>query len=212
MSDCIATEGYVIRRQPFSNTSLIVRWLTRDHGIVTTMAKGAAAQRSKWRACLDLYHHCELHYRRSRTAEMHTLTEATLLAAHVGLRGEYARLLAANYFAALIDAISESDAPLCEEYDLFAKAIVYLESHSPTHRLVERFESRLLSAGGLHHEGQAVRMREDSGTPSPSYLPASATPALESASLAHDFRIPSERAILLREIAQLSPATDNSAG
>jgi recombinational DNA repair protein (RecF pathway) len=80
---------------------------------------------------------------------MHTLREVKVIEAHLGLRRSYANLIAAQYFAALIEAITESGTPVKDEFDLFAKALTYLCDTEITWRAVERFEQRILTLAGV---------------------------------------------------------------
>ena len=80
---------------------------------------------------------------------MHTLREIKLVEAHLGLRRSYANLVAAQYFAALIEAITESGTPVPGEYELFAKALTYLCETDISWRAMERFEQRILALAGI---------------------------------------------------------------
>ncbi len=80
---------------------------------------------------------------------MHTLREVKLVEAHLGLRRSYANLLAAQYFAALIETVTEPATPIPQEFDLFAKALAYLCETDVTWRAVERFEQRILTLAGI---------------------------------------------------------------
>ncbi len=47
------SEGIVIRLHPLGDTSLIVHWLTPEHGRLATVAKGARGPKSVFRGKLD---------------------------------------------------------------------------------------------------------------------------------------------------------------
>ena len=185
MSDLRTVRGYIIGRLPFSNTSLILRSLTLEAGRLTFMAKGAARPKSPFAGMLDLFYLCELLYAPSRTGEMHTLREAKLIEAHLGLRRSYTNLLGAQYFAALIETITETGTPVPGDYALFAKALTYLCETDITWRAVERYEHRVLE---LHGIAQANRD-----------LPA--------AFQALHHKVPSLRADLLRQL-EAGPVRD----
>src|SRR5476651_462594 len=119
MSEPRTVRGFIIGRMPFGNTSLIVRALTQQAGRLTLMAKGAARPKSPFAGALDLFYLAEFHYQPSRTGDMHTLREVKLVEAHLGLRRSYANLVAAQYFAALIETVTESGTPVPGEYQLF---------------------------------------------------------------------------------------------
>jgi DNA repair protein RecO (recombination protein O) len=134
---------------PFGNTSLIVRCLTQQAGRLTFMAKGAVRPKSPFTGMLDLFYLADFLYQPARSGEMHTLREVKLLEAHLGLRRSYANLLAAQYFAALIETITEPSTPVEEEFNLFGKALAYLCETDITWRAVERFEQRILTLAGV---------------------------------------------------------------
>jgi len=151
MSEPQSVRGYIVGRLPFGNTSLIVKALTDPAGRLTFMAKGAARPKSPFAAQLDLFYLAEFLYQPSRSAEMHTLREVRLIEPHLGLRKSYANLLAAHYFAALIEAITEAGTPVPQEFDLFGKALGYLCENEITWRVIERFEQRILALAGIAH-------------------------------------------------------------
>jgi threonine/homoserine/homoserine lactone efflux protein len=171
MSEPRTVRGFIIGRLPFGNTSLIVRTLTREAGRLTFMVKGAARPKSPFAGLLDLFYLADFLYAPSRTAEMHTLREVKLAEPHLGLRKSYANLIAAQYFAELIEAITEPGTPVPGEFELFAKAVAYLCDTPVSWRVVERFEQRILTLAGvaqpehdlprafhsLHHKVPALR-------------------------------------------------------
>jgi len=140
--------GFIVGRMPFGNTSLIVRCLCPT-GRLSLMAKGATRPKGPFTGALDLFYLVDIQYQPARTGEMHTLREVKLVEAHLGLRRSYANLVAAQYFAALIEAITESGTPVPGEYELFAKALTYLCESDISWRAMERFEQRILALAGI---------------------------------------------------------------
>src|SRR5271154_5365366 len=149
MSDLRTVRGFIIGRMPYGNTSLILRCLTQQAGRLTFMAKGATRPKGPFAGLLDLFYLADFLYQPARTGEMHTLREIRLIEAHLGLRRSYANLLAAQYFAALIEAITEPGTPVPGEYELFAKALAYLCETDISWRAMERFEQRILALAGI---------------------------------------------------------------
>ena len=145
----VSTPGFVVHRQPYGDTSLIVRWLTLGAGRVTTMAKGARGPKSPLRGQIDLYYLCDLQYLPARRGDMHTLKECVAREAFTGLRTDYRKLAVLDYFAALIAAATEPATPISDDYELFEKAVRYLDTHAPTRTVVTRFEQALLHNAGL---------------------------------------------------------------
>jgi DNA repair protein RecO (recombination protein O) len=151
MTEPQTVRGFIVGRMPFGNTSLIVRALTLQAGRLTFMAKGATRPKSPFAGALDLFYLADFLYQPARTGEMHTLREVKLLEAHLGLRRSYANLLAAQYFAVLIETVTESGTPVPAEFELFAKALAYLCETDVSWRAVERFEQRILTLAGVAH-------------------------------------------------------------
>jgi DNA repair protein RecO (recombination protein O) len=149
MSEPRTVRGYIIGRMAFGNTSLIVRALTREAGRLTFIAKGATRPKSPFAGLLDLFYLADFLYAPARSAEMHTLREVKLIEAHLGLRRSYANLIAAQYFATLIETITEPATPVEGEFTLFGKALAYLCETDITWRAVERFEHRILALAGI---------------------------------------------------------------
>jgi DNA repair protein RecO (recombination protein O) len=154
MSEPQTVRGFIVGRMPFGNTSLILRSLTQQAGRLTFMAKGATRPKSPFAGMLDLFYLADFLYQPARTGEMHTLREVKLVEAHLGLRRSYANLIAAQYFAALIETVTEAGTPVVEEFNLFAKALAYLCETDITWRAVERYEHRILTLAGI---AQAAR-------------------------------------------------------
>jgi DNA repair protein RecO (recombination protein O) len=151
MSDPQSARGYIIGRMPFGNTSLIVRALTEPAGQLTFMAKGARRPKSPFAGRLDLFYLDDFLYQPSRSSEMHTLREVKVIEPNLGVRRSYANLLAAQYFAALIEAVTETATPVPGEFELLGKALVYLNETKISWRAVERYEQRILALAGVAH-------------------------------------------------------------
>jgi DNA repair protein RecO (recombination protein O) len=154
MSEPRTVRGFIVGRMPFGNTSLIIRCLSQQAGRLTFMAKGAARPKSPFAGLVDLFYLADFLYQPARTGEMHTVREIKLVEAHLGLRRSYANLMAAQYFAALIETITEPATPVPEEFKLFAQALTYLCEKEISWRAVERFEQRILTFAGIAHPDQ----------------------------------------------------------
>ncbi len=146
------TKGVVVRVRSFSETSLIVHWLTLDCGRVSTFAKGARRPKSAFLGKLDLYFSADLSYKSARNGDLHPLLEVAVRESRPRLRTDYAALRAAAYATGFIEQMTETDTPLPELYELFDGFLDHLSSAKPQPRSIFAFELRLLSALGLDLE------------------------------------------------------------
>ena len=152
MTDPVAkTEAVVLRVHPFSRTSHVVVWLTREGRRVATGVKGAERPKSPFLGQYDLFYSCELlYYGRSRDG-LHVARECTALDRRDALRSNWRAAFCASWFAALADAVSDSGMALPGLYRLLSETLDVLAASSgaPSPALFARFEAKLLAEAGL---------------------------------------------------------------
>jgi DNA repair protein RecO (recombination protein O) len=141
--------GLILRTRLFTETSLIVNWLTPEFGRISTVAKGARRTKSPFRGKLDLFYEGDFSFQRSRRSELHTLREVVLRETNPALRHELGYLQQASYGSALIEQTTETQTPIPEIYELFYGFLRALPKHPPKPRTIFAFELKLLSALGL---------------------------------------------------------------
>jgi DNA repair protein RecO (recombination protein O) len=149
--------GLILRARPFTESSLILHWLTREFGRVATIAKGAHRPKSPFRGKLDLFYEADLTFVRSRRSELHTLREVALADAHVVLRQDLAALRAASDAARLIEQSTETGTPLPVVFELMRDFLAALaRTPPPQHRFA--FELKLLNELGLQPDLDRSRL------------------------------------------------------
>lgn len=141
--------GLILRTRPLTETSLIVNWLTREHGRFSTVAKGARRPKSPFAGKLDLFYRAEFTFTRSRSSDLHTLREVELKETHAWLRTEMDRLQCVAYCTALVTQATEPDTPLPAVFELMAGLLAYLADHPPSPQIIFAFELKLLHELGL---------------------------------------------------------------
>lgn len=150
------TEAILLRRVRFGESSYVLVWLSPDHGKIRTAARSTARRDSELRGRLDLFYHAEVQFAAGRKSDLHALRELKLLETWEGLRGNYARLLAASYFAELCDLLSEPAHAAPGLFDLLRRAFTHLCEHDPSRRSVEFFESEACRVLGFGHDGNVL--------------------------------------------------------
>jgi len=142
------TEAILIRKQAWSDTSLITTWLTSSHGKITAMARSARRPGSPFAGRLDFFHKAEIGYAHPKRGSLQTLCEVRLI--EIFASTSAANLFLCGYFAELIDLVTEPGEPFPEIYDLFARATAHLSKSPATPRALEFFESELCRLLGIH--------------------------------------------------------------
>jgi DNA repair protein RecO (recombination protein O) len=143
------SQGIVIRLVKLTETSLIVRWLTSNEGIISTVAKGARRPNSIFQGKIDLFFHAEIIWERARQGDLHSLRESLVVDYQEGLRKNYETALLAGYFTGLIEKISEPEHPEPEIYDLLCRALKHVTEKTPTLLAMRHFEKQLAKIHGI---------------------------------------------------------------
>jgi DNA repair protein RecO (recombination protein O) len=143
-------QGLILRTRPFTETSLIVQWLTQEYGRISTVAKGARRPKSPFRGKLDLFYEADLSFMRSRRSDLHTLREIVLRETHPALRTDMGYLQQASYCAALVEQTTETETPLPAIFELMRGLLAHLPKQAPQPQTVFAFELKLLNELGLN--------------------------------------------------------------
>jgi len=101
----------------YSETSCIVTMMTRDHGKITAMAKGARRPKSPFEAALDVLSVCRIVFLRKRSGAMDLLTEARLERRFRAGSSSLERLYAGYYVAELLKVLTDEADPHPELFD-----------------------------------------------------------------------------------------------
>ncbi|NQU11033.1 DNA repair protein RecO [bacterium] len=113
-------EGIILRRQPVTESSLVVTWFTRELGKLKTLAKGGRRLKGPFAGKLDLFYRDEIVFLPSRRSDLHLLHDCFLMNANRPLRDSLATLVQASYAAELVDLATEREDPHPELFDLLA--------------------------------------------------------------------------------------------
>ncbi|MEM0895689.1 MAG: DNA repair protein RecO [Verrucomicrobiota bacterium] len=162
--DDVKDRAILLRKTRYSDTSLIVAWFTREHGLVKTMAKGALRPKSPFKGTLDLFFGAEIVYAHSRKSELHHLKEVHVNNPRLDLRKSYEATLVAAYFVKLVDSAVEAEAPVEGVFDLLGRALDHLADTPPAKSTILHFEKRLAGELGiLSPDRSALQALEDQG-------------------------------------------------
>ena len=145
--DTERAEGIVLRRQPVTESSLIVTWYTREFGKLKTMAKGARRPKGPFQGKIDLFYRDEIVFLPSRRSDLHLLHDCFLEDPHAPLRQSVTSLAAASYACELVELATEREDPNVKIYELLATILEALEKRHDAVLLIW-FEIRLLAAAG----------------------------------------------------------------
>jgi len=143
------SEGLVLRVTPWSETSAVVVFLTRDFGRITAIAKGARRPKSPFEAALDLLCVCRLVFLAKSGDALDLLTEAKLVRRFRAASRDLLALNCGFYVIEFLLRLTEPDQPLPELYDVATETLEALDRGEAAAELVLRFELQSLRVLGL---------------------------------------------------------------
>lgn len=156
------TQGIILRTIRYSESSLIVHWLTEEHGRISTMVRGALRPKSDFRGKLDLFYLCQLSFQRSTRSTLHSLREINLKETFERLRRDVEKISQASYVAQLTAKSIEEDTPVDGLFELIHGYLTTLNQSKTADLLLTLcFEFRLLQLLGLEPQWRQDRLSND---------------------------------------------------
>jgi DNA repair protein RecO (recombination protein O) len=114
---------------PYSSTSRIVHWLTRHHGKISTLLKGALRPKSPFLGEYELFGTSELLYFAKRPHALHTGKECAMLHPRNGFRNDWRAMQSASYISALFNHTTPDEAPQLGLFELYEELLDWAEEY-----------------------------------------------------------------------------------
>ncbi|MBK7664050.1 MAG: DNA repair protein RecO [Sterolibacteriaceae bacterium] len=150
--------AYILHGYPFKETSLIVEVMSRNHGRVALVARGARRPRSALRGVLVAFQPLDLGW--FGQAEIRTLAKAEWQGGQPLLSGQ--ALLCGYYLNELLLKLLPRDDPHPSLFECYREALAALSNGQPQQPVLRRFEKALLRELGY---GLTLDRNADSGEP-----------------------------------------------
>jgi DNA repair protein RecO (recombination protein O) len=151
------TPAILLRKTHWSETSLIVAWLTERFGTVRTVARGARNPKSPFAGMLDLFYCADISFTISRKSDLHTLREVSLKAVFNVSEAGSAGFYLASYFGELAGIAAPSMHPAPKIFDLLQRGVNFVQRAPVTIKALNHFETELCRVLGVHDPAGRVR-------------------------------------------------------
>lgn len=123
----VRTDAVVLRTLDYSETSLIVQLLTRQHGRIAVMAKGARRPKSKFGATLQPMSYVQVVYYHKPNRGLQTLTEAAHVQRFPHLTKDLDRLTVGLRLVEFAHAVLEEGEPNAPALGLLLQALAFTD-------------------------------------------------------------------------------------
>jgi DNA repair protein RecO (recombination protein O) len=171
----ITDTGFLLRKIPYSESSLILKAYTREHGVVSFMAKGAKKQNSRLHGLLEPVLHLQFLFPAHSRGEMRILSDVALLRDFPGVRDDIVKQSLAQAYGEVLLKYMPDEARAPDFHDLLLRTTQNLEAAPATRRALETlFAAYLLDFCRLSGFQPQFRfcMRCDARVTLPTMLPA----------------------------------------
>jgi DNA repair protein RecO (recombination protein O) len=152
--------SFILHSRPYRESSVLLEALSRQHGRVGLIARGARGTRSRWKNLLQPFRPLLLSW--SQRGELGTVTAAEQVAAPPTLMGE--ALFCALYANELLVRFLQRSDPHTGLFEHYSRLLNALTGGQPSEPVLRLFEYHVLTAVGfgpqLDHDsasGQEVR-------------------------------------------------------
>jgi DNA repair protein RecO (recombination protein O) len=163
--------SYVLHSRPYQESSLLIEALSRSHGRVGLVARGARGARSRWKGILQPFRPLLLSW--SQRGELGTLTAADQIASPPPLAGE--GLFCGLYANELTTRFLQRSDPHAGLFDRYRQLVSELAAGHPSQPVLRIYEVQLLQSAGF-----GLQLEHEHGTSDPicedgwySYIPES---------------------------------------
>ena len=119
--------GFLLRKFPYSESSLVLKAFTREHGVVSFMAKGARRQNSRLHGLLESGLHLQFLFPGHGRGEMRVLSDVALLRDFPGVRDDITRQGLAQVFGEVLLKYLPDGARAPDYHDLMLRALERLD-------------------------------------------------------------------------------------
>lgn len=148
----VKDQAIVLRRLDYSETSQVMVFLTREHGLQRLIGKGIKrSTKKRFATGIDLLESGYLVFVKSAQCEgrLGTLTEWRQTLSHLGLRDDLQRWYAGQYAAEITSTMVEEDDPHPDLFDALTEFLAFLSTGNDPQEGLVRYQCALLRSAGL---------------------------------------------------------------
>lgn len=126
MTETVEDDALVLRKTPYSETSLIAALLTREHGQIHVLLKGARRTGKRQFPAIDLFRQVTVQFQPAANRDLHNLRGVELLRAHDAIAERPAHYRLALWLSRFMLANTQNNLPVPRSYTALVNAFARL--------------------------------------------------------------------------------------
>jgi DNA repair protein RecO (recombination protein O) len=143
------TEAIVLNRKDFRETSALAVFYSKDFGKIRGILKGIRSERSRYGSLAELFGLNKIVFYEKSRSEFQNITQCDLLDGFFGIRKNLAAMAHTAYLAELVDAMTESNEPGTQIYELLHRSFKLISAGEDPNKIARIFELKFLSYSGF---------------------------------------------------------------
>ncbi|MFQ5680552.1 MAG: DNA repair protein RecO [Candidatus Omnitrophota bacterium] len=143
------TEGVVVRRFDFGNTSLIAEFFTRGFGRISGILKGIRADPKKFASYPEIFSRQEIIFYPTRNSSLHLVSQCDIKDGFWGIRDNLERIEAAGVLVSLVRALFAPEDKNDAAFGLIVSCLNDLSSVRDAAKMVNIARIKLLRLSGF---------------------------------------------------------------
>ena len=142
------TPAIVLRSRPFGESDKIVSFLTRDHGKVTGIAKGAKRSRKRFVNALEPFCLVNLHFQERPHSSLTFIHACDWILVFKDLTMNLEKIAYASYLVEITDELTREREENRSLFEHLKQALVSIEENRPSLSLLAIFQMKVLKLSG----------------------------------------------------------------
>jgi DNA repair protein RecO (recombination protein O) len=143
------TEGIVLKKQDFRETSLIANFYTRDFGKISGILKGIRTDIAKFASTVEPFSHNDIIFYKKINSSLHLISQCEEKNNFSGIRQSVFKISSGSFMMELLDKIMPQEEKNEDIFDLALAALKGLETSDNPHKIITIFKIKILALSGF---------------------------------------------------------------
>ncbi|MCM8799596.1 MAG: DNA repair protein RecO [Candidatus Omnitrophica bacterium] len=143
------TEGLVIKKTDFRETSLIVLFYTKDYGKLNLLFKGIKNSPDKFASNLEPFSYNEIIFYKKKNTTLHLASQCDLKDNFSNLREDLDKVSSASSIIELLDTVMPPEDPNRDAFNLALESLKNMSNYPSADKILTIFKIKLLDLVGF---------------------------------------------------------------